>query len=274
MSASFITIEKTVFLNIVNQKMKIITGILSFLWKCYVGIVFSVVAVLLYPIFLVLLSTKKWKKISFRVFVFWSWIMRIFCFYTIKKITNHAPPKGPYILIANHASYLDIFFMYSLFPKHPFLFLGKGEILSYPIIRTYFKNLNIPVHRTDRIKSAESFGLAKKAVREGWSLVIFPEGGIPDTNRPNMMAFKKGAFKLAKTLNVPLVPITFTNHHLLFSDPMDLLGPARPGISHVYIHPFLSTEKIQHTTEAALLQECYDTIEAPLLKEYPFIERN
>jgi 1-acyl-sn-glycerol-3-phosphate acyltransferase len=159
--------------------------------------------------------------------------------------------------------------MYSILPKHPFLFLGKGEILSYPIIRTYFKGLNIPVYRKDRSKAATSFTLAKKAVKEGWSLVIFPEGGIPDEGSPTMIPFKKGAFKLAKALNVPIIPISFTNHYKLFSDPTDLLGPARPGISKVFIHQAIMPTAIAGMTETELLNVCFDKINEALIKENP-----
>jgi len=200
--------------------------------------------------------------------------MRIFCFYRVKKILDSALPEGPYIIAANHASYLDIFFMYSIMPKHPFLFLGKGEILRYPIISTYFKGLNIPVHRKDRGKAATSYILAKKAVYEGWSIVIFPEGGIPDTNNPKMIPFKKGAFRLAKALNIPIIPMTYTNNYKLFSDPLHIFGPARPGISHVYIHPFISTEEISELTEAELMEKCFTRINKPILAEHPeFIDK-
>lgn len=195
--------------------------------------------------------------------------MRIFCFYRVKKVLDSPLPQGPYILVANHASYLDIFFMYSIFPEHPFLFLGKGEILAYPIIRTYFKGLNIPVHRKDRGKAATSFSLAKKAVHDGWSLVIFPEGGIPDDDNPKMIPFKKGAFKLAKALNVPIIPVSFTNHYKLFSDPFEFFGPAGPGISRVYIHPHISSDEVIEKTEAELLDACFNRINSAIIKDNP-----
>ena len=249
--------------------MNSLKGIASLLWKCYVAVIFVIFAVVLYPFFWILLSNKKWKKISFRLFVFWSWMMRIFCFYRVKKVIDSPIPEGPYIIVANHSSYLDIFFMYSILPKHPFLFLGKGEILSYPIIRTYFKGLNIPVYRKDRSKAATSFILAKKAVKEGWSLVIFPEGGIPDEGSPAMIPFKKGAFKLAKALDVPIIPVTFTNHYKLFSDPTNILGPARPGISKVFIHETITAQAITEMTELELLRVCFDKINEALVKENP-----
>lgn len=249
--------------------MNSLKGIASLLWKCYVAVIFVIFAVVLYPFFWILLSNKKWKKISFRLFVFWSWMMRIFCFYRVKKVIDSPIPEGPYIIVANHSSYLDIFFMYSILPKHPFLFLGKGEILSYPIIRTYFKGLNIPVYRKDRSKAATSFILAKKAVKEGWSLVIFPEGGIPDEGSPAMIPFKKGAFKLAKALDVPIIPVTFTNHYKLFSDPTNILGPARPGVSKIFIHETITAQAITEMTELELLRVCFDKINEALVKENP-----
>jgi 1-acyl-sn-glycerol-3-phosphate acyltransferase len=252
--------------------MRILTGSLGFIWKCWVGIVFCIFALVLYPFFFIVLSNPKWKKKSFKLFIFWSWLMRIFCLYPVRFKKKSSLPKAPYIIVANHASYLDIFLMYSIMPKAPFLFLGKGEILSYPIIKTYFKGLNIPVHRKDRAKAARSFIKAKEEVKNDWSIVIFPEGGIPDENNPKMVPFKKGAFRLAKDLKIPIIPITFVNNYQLFSDPTQLLGPARPGISKVYIHDFISPESYEQMTEIELSQFCFDIINEALIQEHPHLK--
>jgi 1-acyl-sn-glycerol-3-phosphate acyltransferase len=195
--------------------------------------------------------------------------MRIACFYFVKKKKSAPLPDGPYIVIANHASYLDIFFMPSIMSGHPFLFLGKSEILKYPLIKAYFKQMNIPVFRSNAIKSARALVTAAKEARKGWSLVIFPEGGIPDADNPRMIPFKDGAFQLAKSLNIPIVPLTFTNNYRLFSDPGDFLGPARPGVSHVYIHPYLSAEEIKSLSQEALKARCFDIINQALLETHP-----
>lgn len=200
--------------------------------------------------------------------------MRVFCFYVVRKISNAPLPEGPYVIVSNHTSYLDIFFMYSVLPKHPFLFLGKSEILSYPIISTYFKGLNIPVDRKDRRKSAMSLVMAKKAVAEGWSIVIFPEGGIPDDDNPKMLRFKQGAFNLAKSLNIPIVPLSFTNNFELFCDPLDFKGTARPGVSHLYIHPFLSCEEVEGMEIKELSHTCFQIINEPILAEYPHLKNS
>ena len=240
-------------------------------WKLYVGFIFFSTGFLLYPFYLLVLSSPKTKKYSFQLSILWSRLIQFFCLYPIRKVKMSSLPEGPYVIIANHASYLDIFLICSILPKHPFVFLGKSELLNYPLLRTYFKKLHIPVFRNDRMKAAKSFIQAKKAVHEGWSLMIFPEGGIAEFNLPKMMPFKEGAFKLAKGLNIPIVPITFANNHLLFTDPADAFGGARPGISDVYIHSYVSVEKIQSMSEKELSDFCFTIINEPLKELYPSI---
>jgi len=246
--------------------MKLIVGIPSFLFKVYVGAVFVSTLFLFYPILFVLLSRKSWRKYSFPVNVVWSGLFRLLALVYVRKLTRCKIPEGPYMIIANHTSYYDIFLLYSMVPNHCCLFMGKSEILSYPLIKTFFKRLNIPVDRNDRLKAAKSFIQAKQAITEGWSIVIFPEGGIPDGDRPEMIPFKDGAFKLAKSAGIPIVPITFVDNYHLFSDPGHILGPARPGISRVYMHPLISKEEVARLSEKELSQQTFETISRPLIE--------
>jgi 1-acyl-sn-glycerol-3-phosphate acyltransferase len=128
--------------------------------------------------------------------------------------------------------------------------------------------MNIPVYRDNRMKAAKSLIQAAREVKNGWSIIIFPEGGIPDNDNPRMVEFKQGAFQLAKNMKVPIVPISFTNNHRLFSDPTNILGPARPGISHVHIHDYITTEVIESLTQQELSDKCFDIINAPILEIY------
>lgn len=254
--------------------MKFRLGIFSLLWKIIVGIIFCVTAILFYPVLAILSSKEKWHKAAFKGFVVWSWTFRIICFYHIKKIEPSKLPAGPVIFAPNHASYLDIFIMHSLFASHPLVFLGKSEILSYPIIKSYFKSFNVPVFRDNKLKAAKSFVQSKRKIQNGWSLVIFPEGGIPDWERPKMMEFKDGAFHLAKQMNVPIVPITFTNNYRLFSDPENVFGPARPGLCNVYIHPAIMPSEIESLTVEELKVKCFEVVNAPIIASHPHLAKN
>lgn len=246
--------------------MKLAQGIFGLVFKMYVAVVFVVTLLVFYGPIFVLLQFPSQKKRVFMIHVWWSWTVRVLIGVFVRYECKHPLPPAPYIVIANHSSYLDIFIMYSILPEHPFLFLGKSEILAYPLVKTLFKKLNIPVHRNDTRKAAMSFIQCKKAIQAGWSLIIFPEGTIPDEDLPRMIPFKEGAFKLAKSAGIPLVPITFATHFRLFSDPEKLLGPARPGVSRIYRHPAISAETVRQLSTEELMQLAYDTIDAPFRK--------
>ena len=249
--------------------MSTIRGIFGLLFKIYVGIVFVITFLIFYIPILITLTKESWKKSAFQVHIVWCYAFRILSFLHVIYKKKSKLPEGPYIIVANHSSYLDIFVMYSIMPQHPFLFMGKSEILSYPLFKTLFKRLNIPVFRNDRVKAAKSFIQAKNALSAGWSIVIFPEGKIPDENWPQMIPFKEGAFKLAKSAQVSIVPITFTNNYKLLSDPECVLGPARPGFSHVYIHEFIPLEEVKTLTTDELMQKTYEIINQPILATHP-----
>jgi 1-acyl-sn-glycerol-3-phosphate acyltransferase len=247
--------------------MKTIKGLFGLIFKFYIALIFFITLLFFYLPINTLKYNKKTKKYTFIFFVCWSWAFRILCFIHVKSIGKRKTPKAPYIIISNHASYLDIFLMYSIFPKNKFLFLGKSEILSYPLMKSFFVELNIPVYRGTR-KATQSFIDARNAIKKDWSLVIFPEGGIPDENNPQMIPFKDGAFKLAKSLKVPIVPVTFLNNHKLFSDPTHILGPARPGISKVYIHKTIDREEVDFFSEIELKNLTFEIIKKPLFSYY------
>ncbi len=139
--------------------------------------------------------------------------------------------------------------------------MGKSEILGYPILKTYFKNLNIPVDRKKKSQAGRAFVQARKAIEEGFSICIFPEGGIPDLEPPEMERFKDGAFLLAQKTGVPIIPVSFQNHYRLFSDPSEGFGPARPGYSKVYVHESIYINDYNLKEKK---QECRDRIESKL----------
>lgn len=245
--------------------MRLIIGIVSYCWKFYIGIVFITTLLLFYPFLVFFIYTSSLKHHTFKINIIWSRIVRILCFYAVEIEDRSSSNKAiaPHILCANHTSYLDIFLLYSTFPENKFLFMGKSEILSYPLLKSFFKNLNIAVFRRDRLKAAKSFIQARNEIAKGWSIVIFPEGGIP-YKTPYLMEFKDGAFKLAKSAKVGILPITFKNNYHLFSDPEDFLGWAHPGLAKVVVHPFIYKEQVKNTDEKELNKMTFTAINSVL----------
>ncbi len=171
-------------------------------------------------------------------------------------------PDGPFIICSNHSSYLDIIFMYRVVPKY-FLFMGKEELLKWPLFKLFFKRQDIAVNRGKASSAGLAFKRAKEALRRGEALAIFPEGTIPK-NTPQLNRFKDGAFKLAIECQVPVVPITFVNHWKMLRDAENWMGVARPGISKVVVHQPISTIGMSDGDLVTLRQQVFDTIESTL----------
>lgn len=206
------------------------------LYKIYFGLVYLCSGVLLYPYFLVVLSSSDKYRKAVKVKQVWSKIICFMCVIRVKVINKeNFPSEGPFIVCANHASYLDIILMYRIIPSD-FAFLGKAEVLKWPIINVFFKKgIDIPVDRSNRRKAAASLLKAKEALKQKRSLAIFPEGTMVPTP-PKMIRFKNGAFSLALESNATIVPITFVNNYKLFYDHTGFFGPGRPGIAKIIVH--------------------------------------
>lgn len=235
-------------------------------YKAYVGLIFVLTLCLFYlPLILLLRREKNLKKASF-LFVVWSRTVQILIFLPFKiKQKAPIPPKGV-ILCANHTSYLDIFLMPSLFSRHPLIFVAKDDVLRYPLVKSFFNNWHIAVNRTNKVQSARSFVKIDRMLKAGWSVVIFPEGGIPDTKSPEMIPFKSGAFKLAIDNKVSIVPITFLNHYRLLSDYEHFFQSAHPGFSNVVIHAPIDTSNYNVSQVEELKEQVFNVIQAPLLE--------
>ena len=234
-----------------------------FLYKIYFLLIFLLLAIPMYPIFYFLLRSEKNVHRAFKMKKIWAKIILFFTGIKVKKVNKHLLPKAPYVICANHASYLDIVTMFVLIPE-TFLFLGKAELLKWPIIRIFFRNMDIPVDRTNSVKARQSIERTKEAVRNGFSVAIFPEGLIPSEGIPKMKPFKKGAYVLAVSEQVPIVPITFSTNWKLFATESDVFGPGRPGLARCVYHEPILTKGKSEKDIPDLIKKSYRAIESEI----------
>lgn len=244
--------------------MRIIFIPFIIVYRIYFAVVFFLVLLLLYPIFWVLLLRKENYTRVFKLKVITSRIILFLDFIGLKRM-NPLPElnDGPYVIVANHSSYLDIILMYRILPKTKFLFIGKSELLRWPIINIFFKKVDIAVNRDRRSSGMQSILRAKEELKNGWSIVLFPEGGIP-VNTPILNPFKNGAFKLAIDSEVPLLPISIINNWQLFNVDPILTGLARPGMARVVVHKPVPTVGMDKKDLIPLRQQVFETINEPL----------
>ena len=115
-------------------------------------------------------------------------------------------PDQAYVFAANHQSQFDIFVLLGHLPIQ-FRWLAKKELFRIPFLGVGMKGAGyIPIDRSNRKEAFKSIDLAAARVREGTSVVIFPEG--TRTVDGTLQSFKKGGFHLAIKSKRPVVPVS------------------------------------------------------------------
>ena len=128
--------------------------------------------------------------------------------FNYKIIKDQVPdPKKSYMFIANHTSMADIMLML-VSVKNPFVFIGKKELAKIPLFGFFYKRTCILVDRSSAKSRQVVFIRAQKRLKQGLSICIFPEGGVPEEH-VILDSFKDGAFRLAINHQIPVVPMTF-----------------------------------------------------------------
>jgi 1-acyl-sn-glycerol-3-phosphate acyltransferase len=119
---------------------------------------------------------------------------------------EHLKGEGPYIFMSNHQGTYDIFALLGHLPFQ-FRWLAKKELFSIPFFGWVMAAAGyVSVDREGTRKTVEAMNEAAQKIREGMSVVIFPEGSrSPDGS---IQPFKKGGFTLAIKSKVPIIPIS------------------------------------------------------------------
>ena len=112
---------------------------------------------------------------------------------------------GPYVIVCNHNSVLDVPMCLGL--PVPTRVVAKRSLLKVPFMGWYMRFSGmIPLDRGGTPEqTASSLKALKESLDDGVSILIFPEGTRSDDG--DMGGFNRGAFRLSKDLNVPVLPV-------------------------------------------------------------------
>lgn len=169
-----------------------------------------------------------------------------------------------YIICANHTSNLDITAI-TLMTRNNFAFMGKDELLGNPVTRLFFTTIDIPLNRESRMSAFRAFKRADEYLRRGMSMVIFPEGKIPDDYPPVLSEFKNGPFRLAIEHQVPIIPVSITDAWGKMWDDGSVYG-SKPGICHIFVHSVVETKGLNLHNADALSAQIFNIISEGLKK--------
>lgn len=219
--------------------------------------------ILLYP-FLFYFSRKvsRFRTLN-HVRRFYSFITSVFGgFFFRYRVVSPVDWSKTYIICANHTSNLDIPAI-TLAVRSNFAFMGKDELLTNPLLKIFFETIDIPLNRDSKISAFRAFKRGEEYLKQGISLVIFPEGKIGDDYPPVLHEFKNGPFRLAIEQKIPIIPVSMTNMWTKMWDDGSKYG-TRPGICDICVHQPVDTSGLNPEDADDLKENVYKIISSEL----------
>ncbi|WP_184541648.1 lysophospholipid acyltransferase family protein [Mucilaginibacter sp. FT3.2] len=167
-----------------------------------------------------------------------------------------------YVVCGNHTSNLDVSAVSTIL-KNNLCFMGKEELLSNYVLGYFFRTIDITVNRESKMSSFRAFKAAAEHLRNGASVVIFPEATIPKDYPPELHPFKNGPFRLAIEMKVPILPISSLDTWKVLWDTGKERG-SRPGICDIFVHKPIETAHLTLDDADALRDEVHAIINKKL----------
>ncbi|MCM2680398.1 lysophospholipid acyltransferase family protein [Echinimonas agarilytica] len=127
---------------------------------------------------------------------------------------HHLDDIGPCVLVCNHQNTLDLV----VAPKplrRGTVSIGKKSLKWIPVFGLfYWITGNIMIDRKNSNKAADTLNqAAEEMMTKKLSVWMFPEG--TRSYGRGLLPFKTGAFRLAKQVGVPIVPVCVSDTHEL-----------------------------------------------------------
>jgi 1-acyl-sn-glycerol-3-phosphate acyltransferase len=116
------------------------------------------------------------------------------------RIERHgSAPRGPFFLVANHLSYLDVVVLAASLDAS---FVAKSDVAGWPVIGRLGRAVGtIFVDRTRKRDLLRVLPLLERRLRAGGGVVLFPEGTTSDGSR--VLRFRSPLFAAAVRTGLP-----------------------------------------------------------------------
>lgn len=173
-------------------------------------------------------------------------------------------PKKTYVVIANHESAADVFFLLGFFPINMRI-VAKSDIRKIPFVGTAMERSGF-IFIDNEIKGKsinhlnEQFETLKK---ENLSLMMYPEGSRFKDAR--LSKFRLGAFVMAINNGLPILPVCTKGIR-------EMLPPGTNRFNHsnveIDILPEIDTSKYNYEQRHELMDHCYKLMRDHLNEMY------
>ncbi len=157
------------------------------------------------------------------------------------------PMKDKLVVYCNHKSNLDPVIVLQEI-RRPAAFTPKSSLLEIP----FFKDLligmgSMPVYRGDDRKTAKALIETIKNIENGFTMIVFPEGGKKNRDTDAVVATRAGAFKIAVKPKATILPVTINGNSQI-----QHRSPWLPTKITIVIHDPIPFEDYKHLTTAEI----------------------
>ena len=186
----------------------------------------------------------------------WSRLIIIFTPVWVRVIQKRKlPDKQSYVIVANHLSFYDIFILYGWL-RRDIKWVMKQELGRVPGLNFGSRAIgHIFIDRSSAKAALKSIEEAKSVLKDGISVVFFPEGSRSLTGK--VENFKKGAFKTALEINLPILPVTIRGTN-------NIMPPGGfnifPGKAEIIIHEPVELNGYSYENAAELMEKVRNII--------------
>lgn len=238
--------------------------ILNYMWRGWMVILGAFLTIII-GIPVLLFSIKK-EHYHYAYF-----FIRLWCFgmfygmgfrYELINLTDKKIDKNQqYVFIANHTSIMDVMLPCILMPNHPLCYVGKKELVKIPIFGIIYKRICVMVDRSSPRSRADVYRRCAERMEEGQSIVIFPEGGVPDDRSVILDTFKDGAFILSSKYQSPIAVFTFVGLNKMFPFEYD---KGNPGKVKVYFNDVMQPNQSVESLKAEAHQKIKNILKSSI----------
>jgi len=155
---------------------------------------------------------KTGRNVHFYCAVPWSKVILRVCGIRVRVSgLENLDTDVPRIYMTNHQSFFDIFALLACLPVN-FKFILKQELMNLPVFGPATRRAGyIGIERDDPRKAVQSMNQAAERIKNGASVLIFPEGTRSPDGR--LGQFKKGGFSLALKSGCDIVPVAISDSY-------------------------------------------------------------
>jgi 1-acyl-sn-glycerol-3-phosphate acyltransferase len=179
---------------------------LAFGWFFIGCIILTVILIALLPLPINKRKKKHWMLSLISWFI---WTDYKTMWHVKERWIDKDPLDKPAILIANHASFVDLMVMIG--SSNKLLLVTNDWVWNSPFFGAFIRYAEF-IHAKD--ETSWDMDSIRKKIDEGYSILIFPEGTRSKDGR--IGRFKKGAFYLAEQMQLDIQPVILHGiHHAL-----------------------------------------------------------